>query len=58
LIELKLASGMTAPHRLRDLADVLELIRARPLPESFAEALDPYVRDRFLELWHAAQTPE
>jgi hypothetical protein len=27
LIELKLASGMTAPHRLRDLADVIELIR-------------------------------
>lgn len=25
LIELKLASGMTAPHRLRDLADVQEL---------------------------------
>jgi len=25
LIELKLASGMTAPHRLKDLADVLEL---------------------------------
>ena len=31
LIELKLASGMTAPHRLRDLADVLELIRVRKL---------------------------
>ena len=25
LIELKIASGMTAPHRLRDLADVIEL---------------------------------
>jgi hypothetical protein len=27
LIELKLTSGMSAPHRLKDLADVLELIR-------------------------------
>jgi hypothetical protein len=27
LIELKLASGTTAPHRLKDLADVLEVIR-------------------------------
>lgn len=53
LIELKLASGMTAPHRLKDLADVVELIRARSLPASTADALDPYVRARFLEL-HAA----
>ena len=27
LVELKLASGMTAPHRRRDLADVQDLIR-------------------------------
>jgi hypothetical protein len=55
LIELKLASGMTAAHRLRDLADVLELIRACALPDTTAEALHPYVRDRFRELWRAAQ---
>jgi hypothetical protein len=55
LIELKLASGMTAPHRLKDLADVLELIRARALAETFAEQLDPYVREKFSELWRAAQ---
>lgn len=53
LIELKLASGMTAPHRLRDLADVLELIKIRKLTASFAERLDPYVRDKYLELWDA-----
>jgi len=53
LIELKLASGMTAPHRLRDLADVLELIRIRKLDADFAERLDPYVRDKYLELWDA-----
>ena len=56
LIELKLASGMTAPHRLKDLADVLELIRVATLPKTFAEELHPYVRDKYLELWNAAQT--
>jgi hypothetical protein len=56
LMELKLASGMTAPHRLRDLADVLELIRIRQLPEAHADRLHPYVRDKFRELWQAAQS--
>lgn len=56
LIELKLASGMTAPHRLRDLADVLELIRLQDLPEDFGDRLDPYVRAKFNELWHAARS--
>jgi len=55
LIELKLASGMSAPHRLRDLADVLEIIRLQQLPEDFAVRLDPFVRDKFRELWRAAQ---
>jgi hypothetical protein len=50
LIELKLASGMTAPHRLKDLADVQELIKVRGLQPEFAERLDPYVRDKFVEL--------
>jgi hypothetical protein len=58
LIELKLASGMTAPHRLRDLADVLELIRLNHLPAELADRLDPYVRPKFLELWEAAQGAE
>jgi hypothetical protein len=58
LIELKLASGMTAPHRLRDLADVLELIRLNSLGEDLAEKLHPYVRDKFRELWQAAQTSD
>jgi predicted nucleotidyltransferase len=51
LIELKLASGMTAPHRLKDLADVQELIKIRQLQPEFAERLDPYVREKFLELY-------
>ncbi len=50
LIELKLASGMTAPHRLKDLADVQELIKVRQLQPEFVERLDPYVRGKFLEL--------
>ena len=56
LIELKLASGMTAPHRLKDLADVLELIRTLNLPESLSADLHEYVREKYAELWHAAQT--
>ncbi|MDQ1707705.1 MAG: hypothetical protein QOJ88_916 [Pyrinomonadaceae bacterium] len=58
LIELKLASG-TAPHRLKDLADVQELIKFRALDKNFAERLDPYVREKFLELYEAvAQSKE
>jgi hypothetical protein len=53
LVQLKLASGMSNVGRLKDLADVQELIRVLGLHESFAEDLDPYVRDKFLEL-HAA----
>jgi hypothetical protein len=56
LVELKLASGMTAPHRLKDLADVLELVRAASLPSTLAHDLHPYVREKYLELWRAAQT--
>lgn len=58
LVELKLASGMSAAHRLKDLADVLELVRAIGAPRSLADELDPSVRDKFLELWDAAQTAD
>jgi hypothetical protein len=58
LIELKLASGMTAPHRLKDLADVLELVRALSLPRDLGASLDASVRDKYQELWDAAQAPE
>jgi hypothetical protein len=56
LVELKLASGMSAPHRLRDLADVLELIRICELPAEMTAQLDPSVREKFNELWQAAQS--
>jgi hypothetical protein len=52
LVELKLASG-TAAHRLKDLGDGQELIRTLALPRTFAEHLNPYVRDKFYELWDA-----
>jgi hypothetical protein len=41
---------MTAPDRLKDLADVQELIKARSLGSEFAERLDPYVRGQYLRL--------
>lgn len=50
LIEYKLASGMTGRGRLKDLADVQELIRVRHLDASIAGELDATVRGRFLEL--------
>jgi hypothetical protein len=50
LIELKLASAKSAAHRIKDRADVLELIHAHHLPASYAERLDPYVREEFRAL--------
>jgi hypothetical protein len=55
LVELKLASGTSSPDRLRDLADVQELIKVKELPTEFAERLDASVRDKFIELQRAVQ---
>jgi hypothetical protein len=52
LVQLKLASG-TVAHRLKDLADVQELIRVLKLPEELADELDGSVRGRYRELWMA-----
>ena len=54
LIELKLASGISAPHRLRDLADGQDLIVRRRLDLALAERLDPYVRGAYEDLWQRA----
>lgn len=54
-LELKLASGITAPHPLQDLADVQRLIAVAKLPRELGESLDPYVREKFYELWETAQ---
>jgi hypothetical protein len=58
LIELKLASRMSAPHRLRDLADVQDLITRLGLPLALAEQLDPWVQATYRDLWEKAQTRE
>ena len=58
LVELKLASGISAPHRRRDLADVQDLIRALGLKEEFAEQLDASVRALYRQLWDEAQLPD
>ena len=56
LVELKLASGMTNPGRLKDLSDVLELIKVLDLPIDFADQLNPFVGGKFKELWKEART--
>jgi hypothetical protein len=58
LVELKLASGLSAPHRLKDLADVQELIKVKKLGAEFADRLDRSVRDKFKELWHSVAQAE
>ncbi len=50
LIELKLASAKSAAHRIKDRADVLELIHIHGLKAEYAAQLDPYVREEFVAL--------
>jgi hypothetical protein len=55
LVTLKIASGMTNPARLKDLADVQELIKRLRLTREFGDQLHPYVQDKYRELWDAVQ---
>jgi len=55
LIELKLASGISSPDRLKDLADVQELIKTLGLPANLAEQLDPWVQEKYRELWASSR---
>lgn len=55
LVGLKLASGMTGADRMKDLADVQELIKILSLPLEFGEKLHPYVQDKYRELWRSTQ---
>ncbi len=55
LIELKLASGMSGLARLKDLADVQELIRVKRLGAKLADQLDASVREKYLELHNDVQ---
>jgi hypothetical protein len=58
LVELKLASGMSAAHRLKDLADVMELIRLLGLRRELGDELDESVREKYVELWASAQSAD
>ncbi|MEB3336700.1 MAG: hypothetical protein VKJ46_04505 [Leptolyngbyaceae bacterium] len=53
LIELKLASGLSALDRLKDLADVQELIRMLNLPADLVNQLDDSVQAGYSQLWNA-----
>jgi len=58
LFELKIANGMTAAHRLQDLADAIQLIRIIALGLEYASQLNPFVREKYHELWQAAHVSE
>jgi hypothetical protein len=61
LVELKLASGMTNPGRLKDLGDVQELIRLLKLSRDFSAKLNPYVAPEYEKQWEnvkSGQSPE
>ncbi|CAN5768337.1 hypothetical protein BH11MYX3_BH11MYX3_06880 [soil metagenome] len=58
LVELKLASGISSPQRMKDLTDVFELIKHAKLERELASQLDPYVQSKYLELWDTAQVPD
>ena len=45
---------MTSSERIKDLADVQELIKICKLARDFRAHLDPYVHGKFDELWDAA----
>jgi hypothetical protein len=53
LITLKIASGMTNPARLKDLADVQELIKRLQLTRELGEQLHAYVQEKYRELWES-----
>ncbi len=55
LVELKLASGMTNAGRLKDLSDVLELIKVLDLPADYSDQLNPFVQSQYGELWKQAR---
>jgi Uncharacterised nucleotidyltransferase len=56
LIELKLASGMTNPRRTQDLVDVQRLIETLNLSQDFADQLNPFVQEKYRDLWTVVHT--
>ena len=58
LVELKLASGMTGGvGRMKDLVDVVELIKLLNLPRDFGSKINDYVRPKYDELWDGLAGP-
>jgi hypothetical protein len=55
LIELKLASGLSAPHRISDIGDVARVIQLLKPPRELGERIDPSVRDEYYRLWDVSQ---
>jgi len=53
LLELKLASGMSNVTRAKDIGDVVALIKELNLMREFEDQLNPYVREKYRELWDA-----
>ena len=51
LVELKLASGTSATHRAKDLADVQELIKAVGLPRECSGELNYSLKQAYVTLW-------
>ena len=51
LITMKLVEGVSDPGRMKDLADVVELMKTLKLSAEFVERLHPLVRDKYTELW-------
>jgi len=59
LIESKLQPFIDGDRRIKGLADVIALVRARQLPLDFANQLRQSCRSKYTELWHDAQlSPE
>ena len=52
---MKLASGLSAPHRLKDLSDVQELIEKLSLTLELREQLDESVRAEYTWMWEATR---
>jgi hypothetical protein len=57
LVELKLASGMTNVGRMKDLGDVAEMIKVLELSRDFAGKLNPFVQEKYQELWDGVHPP-
>ncbi len=56
-IELKLALGTSDSTRIRDLGDVVEMIKGLDLPVELADKLNPFLREKYMQLWDSAHPP-